>query len=60
MSVRVAVVGAGPAGFFACEDLLKRDGFEVDLFDALPDAVRARESRGGPGPSEDKDRHPPL
>ena len=36
MSVRVAVVGAGPAGFFACEDLLKRDGFEVDLFDALP------------------------
>ena len=36
MSVRVAVVGAGPAGFFASEDLLKRDGFEVDLFDALP------------------------
>ena len=36
MSVRVAVVGAGPAGFFACEDLLKREGFEVDLFDALP------------------------
>ncbi len=36
MPVRVAVVGAGPAGFFACEDLLKRDGFEVDLFDALP------------------------
>ena len=36
MPVRVAVVGAGPAGFFASEDLLKRDGFEVDLFDALP------------------------
>src|SRR5213592_2883916 len=32
---RVAVVGAGPAGFYACEDLLKR-GFEVDLIDALP------------------------
>src|SRR3954451_10944640 len=32
---RVAVVGAGPAGFYACEDLLKH-GFEVDLFDALP------------------------
>src|SRR5213083_1304972 len=32
---RVAVVGAGPAGFYACEDLLKA-GFEVDLFDALP------------------------
>jgi ferredoxin--NADP+ reductase len=32
---RVAVVGAGPAGFYSCEDLLKA-GFEVDLFDALP------------------------
>jgi ferredoxin--NADP+ reductase len=32
---RVAVVGAGPAGFYACEDLLKA-GFEVDLYDALP------------------------
>src|SRR3954468_7296853 len=34
-SHRVAVVGAGPAGFYACEDLLKH-GFEVDLYDALP------------------------
>jgi ferredoxin--NADP+ reductase len=34
--VRVAIVGAGPAGFYACEELLKRDGFEVDLYDALP------------------------
>jgi ferredoxin/flavodoxin---NADP+ reductase len=33
---RVAVIGAGPAGFYACEELLKRDGFEVDLYDALP------------------------
>src|SRR3954466_2578539 len=44
MTVRVAVVGSGPAGFFACEDLLKQDGFEVDLYDALPtpfDLVRA-------------------
>jgi ferredoxin--NADP+ reductase len=32
---RVAVVGAGPAGFYACEDLLKH-GFEVDLYDVLP------------------------
>ena len=32
---RVAVIGAGPAGFYACEDLLKQ-GFEVDLYDALP------------------------
>jgi ferredoxin--NADP+ reductase len=28
-------VGAGPAGFYACEDLLK-NGFEVDLYDVLP------------------------
>jgi ferredoxin--NADP+ reductase len=34
--VRVAVIGAGPAGFYACEELLKRDGCEVDLYDALP------------------------
>jgi ferredoxin--NADP+ reductase len=32
---RAAVVGAGPAGFYACEDLLKA-GFEVDLYDVLP------------------------
>src|SRR3954469_15115752 len=35
MAQRVAVVGAGPAGFYACEDLLK-NGFEVDLYDVLP------------------------
>src|SRR5438874_8136425 len=34
--IRVAVVGAGPAGFYACEDLLKQEHFEVDLYDALP------------------------
>src|SRR3954453_2215564 len=32
---RAAVIGAGPAGFYACEDLLKA-GFEVDLYDVLP------------------------
>jgi ferredoxin--NADP+ reductase len=32
---RAAIVGAGPAGFYAEEQLLKL-GFEVDLFDALP------------------------
>ena len=36
MTVRVAVVGSGPAGFFTCEELLKQHGFEVDLYDALP------------------------
>ena len=32
---RVAVVGAGPAGFYASEQLLA-NGFEVDLIDLLP------------------------
>ncbi len=32
---RVVVVGAGPAGFYATEQLLAA-GFEVDLLDALP------------------------
>ena len=35
MSGRAAIVGAGPAGFYAADQLL-REGFEVDLFDALP------------------------
>src|SRR3954464_1175852 len=34
-SRRAAVIGAGPAGFYATELLLKQD-FEVDLYDALP------------------------
>jgi ferredoxin--NADP+ reductase len=32
---RAAIVGAGPSGFYATEQLL-RQGFEVDLYDALP------------------------
>jgi ferredoxin--NADP+ reductase len=32
---RAAVVGAGPAGFYAADQLLNA-GFEVDLYDALP------------------------
>jgi ferredoxin--NADP+ reductase len=35
VGVRAAVVGAGPAGFYAAEGLLAA-GFEVDLLDALP------------------------
>ena len=34
--VRIAVVGAGPAGFYAAERLLATDTITVDLFDALP------------------------
>ncbi len=32
---RAAIVGAGPAGFYAADQLLKA-GFEVDLYDLLP------------------------
>jgi ferredoxin--NADP+ reductase len=36
--LKVAVVGAGPAGFFATAELLKRTdvGVQVDMFDRLP------------------------
>ncbi len=36
--VRVAIVGAGPAGFFTAEALLRRETpvFEVDVFERLP------------------------
>src|SRR5689334_24885038 len=32
---RIAVIGAGPAGFYAADQLLKA-GFEVDMLDRLP------------------------
>ncbi len=32
---RAAIIGAGPAGFYAAEHLLRED-FAVDLFDRLP------------------------
>jgi ferredoxin/flavodoxin---NADP+ reductase len=35
MTARVAVIGAGPSGFYAADPLL-REGVAVDLFDALP------------------------
>src|SRR4051794_41612693 len=35
MSHRAAVIGAGPSGFYATDQLLKA-GFEVDLYEALP------------------------
>jgi ferredoxin--NADP+ reductase len=36
--LRVAIIGSGPAGFYAAEHLLKRDDLtiEVDVFDRLP------------------------
>jgi len=35
---RVAVIGSGPAGFYACEHLFKRKehNFSIDMFDRLP------------------------
>jgi ferredoxin/flavodoxin---NADP+ reductase len=37
-TLRVAIVGSGPAGFYAAEHLLRTDehDFEVDMFDRLP------------------------
>lgn len=34
--LRVAIVGAGPAGLYAADELLKYRGAEVDVFDRLP------------------------
>ncbi|WP_310963244.1 FAD-dependent oxidoreductase [Nocardioides terrisoli] len=34
--VRVAVVGAGPAGMYAADELLRHPGVRVDVFDRLP------------------------
>ncbi|TFI42429.1 ferredoxin [Rhodococcus sp. 1R11] len=35
-SLRVAVVGSGPAGCYAAKELVAIDGVEVDLFERLP------------------------
>ena len=34
--LRIAVVGSGPAGLYAADELLKQDGVEVTLYDRLP------------------------
>ncbi|MFW0788439.1 FAD-dependent oxidoreductase [Gordonia sp. CPCC 205333] len=34
--LRVAIVGAGPAGFYAAEELLRHGRIRVDMFDRLP------------------------
>jgi ferredoxin--NADP+ reductase len=36
VGLRVAVVGAGPAGLYAADELLKHPGVSVDVFDRLP------------------------
>ncbi|EON24239.1 4Fe-4S ferredoxin iron-sulfur binding protein [Nocardioides sp. CF8] len=34
--LRVAIVGAGPAGLYTADELLKQDGVEVTVYDRLP------------------------
>jgi ferredoxin--NADP+ reductase len=34
--IRVAIIGAGPAGLYAADELLKHPGVTVDVFDRLP------------------------
>jgi ferredoxin--NADP+ reductase len=52
--LRVAVFGAGPAGFYAVEELLKQEGCTVmvDLFDRLPTPYGL--VRGGVAPDHQK------
>jgi ferredoxin--NADP+ reductase len=52
--LRVAVFGAGPAGFYAVEELLKQQGIAVtvDLFDRLPTPYGL--VRGGVAPDHQK------
>lgn len=52
--LRVAVIGSGPSGFFAAEELLQFAGHkaEVDMFDALPTPFGL--VRGGVAPDHQK------
>jgi ferredoxin/flavodoxin---NADP+ reductase len=52
--LRVAIVGSGPAGFYAAEHLLKREGstVEVDMLDRLPTPFGL--VRGGVAPDHPK------
>ena len=53
--LRVAIVGSGPAGFYAADHLLRREGVavEVDMLDRLP-TLFARARRRRARPSEDQ------
>jgi ferredoxin/flavodoxin---NADP+ reductase len=50
--LRVAIVGSGPAGFYAADALLKREGVEVDVIDRLPTPYGL--VRGGVAPDHPK------
>mgnify|MGYP003579150916 CR=1 FL=1 len=58
--VRVAIVGAGPSGFYAAEHILK-DGdlhAQVDLFDRLPRPFGVVPGGVAPHPPKIPDEHP--
>src|SRR5438045_6956507 len=52
--LRVAVIGAGPSGFYACEHILRDESThaQVDLFDRLPTPYGL--VRGGVAPDHPK------
>jgi ferredoxin--NADP+ reductase len=52
--LRAAVIGSGPSGYYACEELLKQDGprVRVDLIDRLPTPYGL--VRGGVAPDHQK------
>ena len=52
--LRVAIFGSGPAGFYACEELLKQEQIQVEahLFDRLPTPFGL--VRGGVAPDHQK------
>lgn len=52
-TLRVAVVGSGPAALYAADELLKQTGVEVNVFDRLP-TPRTRPCRRGSRPPEDQ------
>ena len=60
--LRVAIVGSGPAGFYAAEHLLKREhlSIEVDMFDRLPTPFGLVRAGSRPRPSEDQVGDPRL
>jgi ferredoxin--NADP+ reductase len=44
---RAVIVGAGPSGFYAADQLLGA-GFEVDVLDASPSSARGRRASTSP------------
>ena len=51
-SLRVAVIGSGPAAFYAAEALLKQPGVQVDMIERLPTPYGL--VRGGVAPDHQK------